>query len=171
MRQGFECNFSKPIFTFPEIHWVVFYWQCDRNGVSGESQIRIGFQRNIRPQLLKSFQTHPNHKVEIKRSQRLKAENQNSDQILAKYSNTYVCLHLWLPRCILHTSKAQLNIPRSKVCSSVNLFYQSNCISFLIFSLFLNKKNAADPKVCTCPYLVYPPSTLARHSKSVHIIW
>ena len=93
MRQGFESNFSKPIFTFPEIHWVVFYWQCDRNGVSGESQIRIGFQRNIRPQLLKSFQTHPNHEVEIKSSQKLKAENQNSDQIRTEYSNKSVSIY------------------------------------------------------------------------------
>ena len=57
----------------------------------------------------------------------------------------HICLHLWLPRCILHTSKAQLNIPRSKVCRSVNLFYQSNCISFLIFSLNLNKKMQQTP--------------------------
>ena len=87
MQKGFECNFSKLIFTFPEIQWVVFYWQCDRNRVSGESQIRIGFQRNIRPQLLKSFQTQPNHEVEIKSSEKLlnlRSENQNSDQIPAK---------------------------------------------------------------------------------------
>ena len=58
----------------------------------------------------------------------------------------HICLHLWLPRCILHTSEAQLNIPRSKVCRSVNLFYQSNCISFLIFSLNLNKKKCSRPQ-------------------------
>ena len=37
--------------SFANIQWVVFYRQCDRNGVSGESQIWIGFRRNIRPEL------------------------------------------------------------------------------------------------------------------------
>ena len=41
----------------------------------------------------------------------------------------HICLHLWLPRYILHASKAQLNLPRSKVCSSAHLF--SNPIVFL----------------------------------------
>ena len=127
MRQGFECKKSKPIFTFPETQWVVFYWQCDRNGVLGESQIRIGFQRNIRPQLLKSFQTQPNHEVEIKGNQNPKGENLNSDQIPAKFKR--ISLHLWLPRYFLHTSKPQLNLPWFTV---VCVFFSNPIVSEIL---------------------------------------